>query len=119
MTEQKFPWDYLEDDQNGITKNFCAWEKWLLAMDINGYMENRDSLQMAFLYGVMCQEAKRRQDMTETDFWHKHFRLKGIPQGSDKPEDFEKCKLLVQRDGKLSSRRYNELLKIARDWVGV
>ena len=57
--------------------------------------------------------------MTEADFWHKQFKLKGIPQGSGKPEDFEHCKLLVQRDGKLSSRRYNELLAIARKWVGV
>ena len=57
--------------------------------------------------------------MSEAEFWRKQFNKKAIPQGSGKPEDFELCKCLIQRDGKLSSRRYNELLKIAREWVGV
>lgn len=57
--------------------------------------------------------------MSEAEFWQKQFKLKGIPQGSSRPEHFELCKLLVQRDGKLSSRRYNELLKIAREYCGV
>ena len=57
--------------------------------------------------------------MSEAEFWRKQFNKKAIPQGSGNPEGFELCKCLIQRDGKLSSRRYNELLKIAREWVGV
>ena len=57
--------------------------------------------------------------MSEAEFWQKLFAYRDIPEGSGKPEHFELCKLLIQRDSKLSSRRYNELLKIAREYVGV
>lgn len=56
--------------------------------------------------------------MSNKLFLENQFKLRGIPQGSGKYEDFEKAKRLVQMDSKLSTRRYNELLKIARDSVG-
>ena len=57
--------------------------------------------------------------MTETEFWHKQFKLKGIPQGNGSLQTFELCKRVIQMDGKLSSRRYNELLRIAREYCEV
>lgn len=56
--------------------------------------------------------------MSDKIFFEKQFLLKNIPKGSGKYEDFTIAKRLVQMDSKLSSRRYNELLKIARDYVG-
>ena len=57
--------------------------------------------------------------MENIEFWHKQFEKRNIPKGSGKYEDFELCKTTVQRDGKLSVTRYFELLKIAKDYVGV
>ncbi|OGP64997.1 MAG: hypothetical protein A3K22_02135 [Deltaproteobacteria bacterium RBG_16_42_7] len=55
----------------------------------------------------------------EAAFWHKQFKLKNIPQETSKYEDFEKCQKIIQRDGKLSSRRYNELLILARKYCKI
>ena len=57
--------------------------------------------------------------MSETDFWHKQFKLKNIPKDSGKYEDFEKCQKIIQMDGKLSSQRYNELVMMARKYCKI
>lgn len=55
--------------------------------------------------------------MSDKIFFEKQFTLKGIPKGSGNYEDFLLAKRLVQMDSKLSSQRYNELLKIAREYT--
>ena len=57
--------------------------------------------------------------MEDLGFWHKQFEKREISKGSGKYEDFILCQRIVQMDGKLSVTRYNELLKIAKDYVGV
>lgn len=52
------------------------------------------------------------------EFLKNQFRRRGIPEGSGKYEDFELCKKLIQMQGKLNVRSYQEMLNIALEYSG-
>lgn len=57
--------------------------------------------------------------MADKDFLTAQFVKAGIKQGSGKHEDFVRCQRVIGLQSKLSSKLYQEMLGIAREWVGV
>lgn len=50
--------------------------------------------------------------------WQKMFFVYGIPRKSGKQSDFEKGRLLIQRDGKNLAEK-NKAIRFLREWVGL
>lgn len=56
--------------------------------------------------------------MSDKLFLENQFRKRKIPEGSGDYGDYEKCRHIIQCQGKLNVQIYNEHLKIAADYVG-
>lgn len=57
--------------------------------------------------------------MADKDFLIAQFIKAGVKQVSGKHEDFVKAQTVIGKQEKLSSAIYQEMLGIAREWVGV
>lgn len=57
--------------------------------------------------------------MADKDFLIAQFIKAGVKQGSGKHEDFVKCQTVIGKQDKLSSKLYQEMIGIAREYCGV
>lgn len=46
------------------------------------------------------------------------FKKAGIPEGTSKHEDYQKCLTILQKIGKLTASRYQEGQKVIKQYVG-